>query len=219
MVTKQEEFALYCKLSEIMTPELFKQLTLFTNGSNEELIERLKTKYLGCFIDKGVSVQASLSEAKNTKALFAELEVFLNEQDISLYSYNNKKFYHPDSLSWFPDAKVRATTPTFQIPGLPKEGMTENEMIAEAGTLKREYKHPYDEIIRSIRPMFEAGILKKGDKNKYFIAMLKDVYGGNACKAIFGFHGGGKFCFDVFHVSGGRRWYDLFSLFLSNETK
>jgi hypothetical protein len=209
-------FNLFAILTENFNQNAKRTITILEFVVNEQwdqLAEFVKTKFMGRFIDPEIMITTGVS-GKTILNLLDELEKALIEKGIPLHKYDNGKFYHPDILSWFPDAK-NSTSSTLCLARLPKEGMTEGEMIAEAKTLGKKYEHNLAEYIKAIIALVKSNYFTK--KNTYFLGFLLEKLNGNtSCRVDGGVGGVGEFYLDVDEVDESYGWYGGTSLVLGN---
>ncbi len=218
MKTRKNLFDLFSELEDQFekNPDtVFRRLELLKDGKNDALIEELKTKFIGKLIDAGIHAVPVKSAATTVPQLLEELETVLKEKGIKLGSYGNGKFYHPDVLGWFPNAKVAENSPEMIVPFLPKGGMTEGEMIAEAKSLKKVYEHHLSDYIRNTIALVKNNFFAK--KDTWAIGFLTEKKDGSVpCLFCALLYSGGKFCLIVRLVRESDRWSAGDGFFLSN---
>lgn len=200
----------------LLNPDsVYLKLELLKDGKNDELIEILKTKFLGKFIDRQIVCTSEISGAMTISELLSELEIALKEKNIPLYTYDNGKFYHPDTLELFPKVAVPATSPIMSVATLPKGGMTEGEMIAEAVSLKKTHQHHLADYLRTVIFLVKNNFFAK--KNTWIIGFLLEMLNDLPCEFCCGRGGDGGFCLGVGRVSSSRGWVgETLSILLSN---
>lgn len=214
-------FDLFSSLTEKFLSNATRTLAILTFVVNEqwdELAEFVKTKFLGKFIDHGTVIILTKPTATLIQGLLDELEAALIEKDIPLYRYDNGKFYHPNTLTVFPDAKIPETLRTLQLLTFPDGGMTEGEMIAEAGTINLNHKHFLAETILAATILVRSGHFRKGDTDKCNIGFLEELFNGWSAKAEFGLGIDNRFFFFVnkAKVIESNRWDAGHGILLSN---
>ena len=191
-------------------------LEFVVNEKWDELAEFVKIKLLGKLVDPGITI-ALADELSGTTilVLLEELEQVLKEKGITLASYGNGKFYHPDTLTWFPNAKVSITFRTLRLLLLPKGGMTEGSMIAEAKELKMQHEHSLAEYIKATIELVKRNHFSK--KNTWVVGFLEEKKDDNiSCEFSAGLFDVGEFFLRVDKVDESCEWDAEIGFFLSN---
>ncbi|MBP9821312.1 MAG: hypothetical protein KBC98_00290 [Candidatus Pacebacteria bacterium] len=210
-------FDYFAILAENFTINAGRTLTILkfvTAEQWDELVEFVKTKFLGRFIDTGITVVLKELPVATVTELLEELEKALKEKGIKLCGYGNGKFYHSNVINWFPDAKIQNILRTMRLLKLPADGMTEGEMIAEAKVLQMIHEHSLIEYIKVTISFVQENYFNKN--GTWIIGFLEEKKDGETfCKFHAGLDSDGEFSLRVSPVSS-IKWGDDNVLFLSS---
>lgn len=129
-------------------------------------------------IDISTTITPVKSSAITIAGLLGELKQALKEEGIKIHKHENGEFYHPDILTWFPNAQVLETSCTMHLLELPAYGMTRYEIIYEARVVKKmTHEHSLAEYIKVIITLVKNNYFSKNDTHT--IGFLKEKKDGD----------------------------------------
>ena len=184
-------------------------MTLYIQGKNDELTEFIKTTFF-CgtkLIDEGIIITPYAGPEKTNAELLAVFVQKAKEKGYTMAYNHDGTGYDDDIKGWgFLDEAVTESSPEMYLPILPKGGLTEGEMFAEAKIADKEHEHLVCDSIRTAIALLDADFYKeKGTWTPFFLKNKRksdDV----SCGLGFGFGGGGGFYVCVRRVNADIEW-------------
>ncbi len=202
----------------IKNPEtVYRRFEFFVKEEWEDLQGEVKIIFFGPFIDKGRIATPASTKATTILELLQELKKELQARNIPLYKYSNGEFYHPDTLTWFPNAKVHNNGKPSKLVFLPQGGMTEGKMKESAEKLKVGHKDYLSNYIEKVIDLVKQGFYD--EPARYVGAFLEELKEDDqaVCKLWAIRDSDGRFDLYVSKALESDKWFAGFGLLLSNE--
>lgn len=186
-------------------------ITLYLAGKTDELTAFIKTTFFfgSKLIDEGIIVTPYAGPEKTNAELLGVFVKKAKEKGYTMAYNHDGTGYDDDITNWgFIKEEVSETSPEMYIPILPKGGLTEGQMFAEANIADKEHQHLVCDAIRTAISLLDADFYKEKGTWTPFFLKNKRKSDGLACKLNFGFFGDGKFYVIVGEVGETREWDD-----------